>query len=360
MRPEIRSTPAVLRISFAPANLPRTGGETLETRKLGRSGIAVSVLALGCWPLGGGPGWGDQDERLSIATIHRALDKGINFFDTAESYADGRSEEILGKALADRRDRAIVGTKISPNHTEPSVLRAHCEASLRRLQSDYIDVYMVHWPIRTHAAADSFAVLNDLKAEGKVRTIGVSNFGVEQLTEALATGVQLEVNQLCYSLLSRAIEIGIVPFCQEHQVSVTAYMPLMQGLLTGKYRTVQDVPPFRTRTRHFSGDRPGARHREAGAEEETFAAIDAIRDIAGELGQPMANVALAWTMAKLGVASVLAGARTPEQVARNVPAASLSLAPDVVARLDRATDALKRKLGPNADYWQDAENARMR
>jgi aryl-alcohol dehydrogenase-like predicted oxidoreductase len=297
---------------------------------------------------------------LSIATIHAALDHGINFFDTAEGYNAGRSEEIVGKALVDRRDRAVIATKIGPSHTEPSVLRQYCEASLRRLQTDYIDLYMVHWPITTHSVTDSFALLDELRREGKIRAIGISNFGVGHLTEALGAGVQLDANQLCYSLLSRAIEFGIVPLCQEHRISITAYMPLMQGLLAGKYRTIDEVPAFRTRTRHFSGDREGSRHGEPGAEKETFAAIDAVRAIAKELGEPMANVALAWVMAKPGVASALAGARTPSQIGRNVEAMSLVLAPEVVERLDRATDELKQILGPNADYWQGGANSRMR
>jgi len=332
----------------------------LEKRKLGRSGIEVSVLALGCWALAGGPGWGDQDHDQAIATIHAALDQGINFFDTAEAYGNGRSEEIVGEALHDRRERAIIATKISPNHTHPSVLRQYCEASLRRLRTDYIDLYIVHWPVRTHPISDSLSVLDELRQEGKIRAIGVSNFGVQDLSEALGTGVQIDANQLCYSLLSRAIEFEILPLCVERGVSATAYMPLVQGLLTGKYRTPDEVPTFRARTRHFSGEREGSRHGEPGAERETFAAIDAVREIAHELGEPMANVALAWVMARPGLASVLCGARTPDQVARNVQAARLTLPKNVIDRLDQATDSLKQALGPNADYWQGESNSRIR
>jgi aryl-alcohol dehydrogenase-like predicted oxidoreductase len=332
----------------------------LEKRTLGRSGIEVTVLALGCWPLAGGSGWGDQSERSAIATIHAALEQGINFLDSAEGYENGVSEEIIGKALADRRDKAIVGTKVSPNHTEPSVLRQYFEAALRRLQTDYVDVYHVHWPIRTHSVADTFAVLQQLKDEGKIRAIGVSNFGPKDLAEALSTGVQIDANQLHYSLVSRAIEYEILPMCREQQVAVTAYMPLMQGVLTGKYETAADVPDFRTRTRHFSSDRPQSRHGGPGAETELFQSVDAVRAIAKELGEPMANVALAWVMAKPGITSVIAGARTPDQVARNVAAASLDLTPETVARLDAATDELRQVLGPNADYWQIGENSRVR
>ena len=332
----------------------------MKYRKLGQSDIDVSILSLGCWALAGGSGWGDQDEREAIATIHAALEQGINFLDTAEGYGGGYSEEIVGKAIVDRRDRAVVATKISPSHAEPSVLREYCEASLRRLQTDYVDHYIVHWPIATDWVADSFAVLDDLKREGKIRSIGVSNYGVQQLSEALEVGVQIDNNQLHYSLLSRAIEFEVLPLCRKHRITVTAYMPLLQGLLTGKFRTIDDVPLFRLRTRHFSGDRPMARHGSPGAEEETFAAIDAVRAIAEELDEPMANVALAWVMAQPGLLSAIAGARRPDQIARNVEAADLSLSPETIARLDAATDELKQKLGPCPDYWNTLENSRTR
>jgi aryl-alcohol dehydrogenase-like predicted oxidoreductase len=332
----------------------------VEKRKLGRSGIEVSTLSLGCWALAGGSGWGDQDERSAIATIHAALDQGINFFDTAEGYGAGVSEEIVGKALSDRRNKAIIASKISPNHTAPDELRGYLEAALQRMQTDYVDVYMIHWPIRSHPVADSLAVLQELKQEGKIRAIGVSNFARLDLSEAVETGVQLDVNQLHYSLLSRAIEFEILPLCRQFGVSVTTYMPLLQGLLTGKYRTLEDVPPFRLRTRHFSGDRPQSRHGDVGAEEEVTAAVNGVRAIAEALGEPMANVALAWVMAQPGVASVIAGARTPDQIARNVKATELLLSPETIAQLNEATEPVKQALGSNADYWQTAENSRMR
>jgi aryl-alcohol dehydrogenase-like predicted oxidoreductase len=332
----------------------------MDKRKLGRSDLEVSLLSLGCWALAGGSGWGDQDERSAIATIHAALDQGINFFDTAEGYGDGRSEQIVGKALSDRREKAIIASKISPNHTAPDELRRYLEAALQRMQTDYVDVYMIHWPIRSHPVADSLAVLQSLKQEGKIRAIGVSNFGVLDLSEAADTGVQIDVNQLHYSLLSRAIEYEILPLCRQLEVSVTTYMPLMQGLLTGKYRTLDDVPPFRLRTRHFSGNRPLSRHGAEGAEAEVTDALDAVRAVAEELGEPMANVALAWVMSKPGVVSVIAGARSPDQVARNVQATALSLAPEVVERLDVGTEELKQALGSNADYWQTGAKSRIR
>jgi myo-inositol catabolism protein IolS len=330
----------------------------MEKRALGLSGLQASVLGLGCWPLGGGPGWGDQDERLSIATIHAALDHGINLLDTAEAYNDGHSEELVGKALLGRRDRALVATKIAPQNAAPATLRAHCEASLRRLQTDYIDLYQVHWPISEPLVEDGFATLRTLQSEGKVRAIGISNHGVQQVRQVLATDTPIACNQLCYNLLCRAIEIEIAPLCAEHKIAILAYMPLMQGLLTGKYPTADDVPTFRARSRHFSSARPEARHGEPGAETETFAALAGVARIAEDLHLSAGDMALAWVIAHQGVASVLVGCRTPDQVAANVAAAAISLSPEAIAHLDAATDALRLKLGPNADYWQSNANRR--
>ena len=330
----------------------------MERRYLGNSGLMVSVLGLGCWPLGGGWGWGDQDEQESIRTIHAALDAGINLLDTAEAYNDGHSEEVVGLALRGRRDQAIVATKISPNNAEPATLRAHCEASLERLQTDYIDLYQVHWPIDPPMMADAFATLRDLQNEGKVRAIGVSNHGIEQLGQVATTGVPVVSNQLCYNLLSRAIEFEILPYCLEHGMGTLTYMALMQGLLTGKYLSIDDVPPFRTRTRHFSGTRPGSRHGEEGAEAETFEALAEIGRLAHEAATPMADVAIGWVLAQPGVTCVLVGSRSRQQLQENLQAASLSLAPDLVLQLSRATEALKLKMGSNPDYFQGGENRR--
>jgi len=319
-------------------------------RQLGRSGIEVSALSFGCWAFGGG-GWGNQNEKGAIAAVHEALEYGYNFFDTAEEYGAGRSEEMLGKALVGRRDRAIISTKLSPQYQ--GMAREHLEASLRRLRTDYVDVYHIHWPNHRRPVAQVLKAFQQFKNEGKIRAIGVSNFGPIDLGEALATGVQIDVNQMHYNLLSRAIEYEILPMCQANQISVTAYMPLMQGLLTGKYATVDDVPPFRARTRHFSGDRPLSKHGGPGYERELFETLDSIQAVAEYIDQPMACVALARVMMQPGVASVIVGARTPTQVARNARAVSVGLSPETLDWLDTSTSSLKRLLGSNPDYWRE-------
>jgi aryl-alcohol dehydrogenase-like predicted oxidoreductase len=341
----------------------------MQTRTCGSTGLTLPVLGVGVWSFGGTSTdyWGSQDDRDAAEVVARAIDLGANYFDTAEMYNEGHSEEALGRALRGRRAEALVGSKVSPDHTAPAVLRAHCEATLRRLGTDYLDLYMVHWPVTEGSAADTFGTLAALQGEGKIRHIGVSNFGPQQLTEALAslgsagaTGGTIAVNQLPYSLLSRAIEMELLPFCVSRGIGVIAYMPLMQGLLTGKYHTIDEIPPRLTRTRHFRGDRPGARHGEAGAEAETLAVLDGLRDVAARLDVPVSHVALAWTVAHPEITCTIAGARNTAQLEDNVRGASLRLSASVLNELDALSYGLMQKLGPNVDMWQNAEHARTK
>ena len=326
---------------------------------LGRSNLSVSRVALGCWAFAGGPYWGDRDEKQSIEIIRAALDWGVNFFDTAEGYGSGYSEEIVGKALVGRRQEVVIATKASSSHLAYEDLLQACEASLRRLQTDYIDLYQIHWPNRNVPLEETMRALEHLRDQGKICAIGVSNFGVGDLTDLLRVG-RAESNQLPYSLLWRAIEYEIQPKCVENDISILCYSPLAQGLLTGRYTKPDEVPEGRARSRWFSSRRPLARHGEPGCETETFRAIRRIRQIADELGQPMARLGLAWLLHQPGVASVLAGAGRIEHLQSNVQAASLSLSPDIIERLAQATDDLKARLGPNPDMWQSEAESRYR
>ena len=331
----------------------------MKYRKLGQTDITVSVVAMGCWAIVGDATWGPQDKADSIAAIRAALDAGVNFFDTAEMYGNGYSEELLGQALEGRRHEAVIASKVSPEHmTADQVIRA-CEGSLKRLRTDYIDLYQIHWPSRTVPLAETMAALEKLKQQGKIRAIGVSNFGVGDLADLLAIG-RPETNQLPYSLLWRAIEYGIQQRCIEHGIGILTYSSLAQGLLTGKFTSPDQVPDGRARTRHFSRDRPQTRHGETGCEAETFAAIERIRQISERVAQPMSQVALAWLLAQPGVTAVIAGARTPEQIRHNAAAADLELTPEVVAELAEATEELKHRLGPNPDMWLSQADSRYR
>jgi len=331
----------------------------MQRRKLGNSSLMVSPIGVGFWGIVGGDYWGAQDETDTVGAVQAALDSGINFFDTAEGYGNGYSEEMLGRALKSRRDEAIIATKVSTGNLAPADIRAACERSLKRLGTDYIDLYQVHWPSRHVPFEDSMSTLLDLQSAGKIRVISVSNFGKLDMPDMLQYG-PYNANQLPYSLLWRAIEFDIQPLCVEHNISILPYSPLNQALLTGRYRNADEMPYSRTRTRHFRGDRRDSRHGTAGCEAETFAAVEAIREICADIGQEMIHVALAWLLHKSAVTSVLAGARNPGHIKSNLIAGSLSLSDETMRRLDDATAELKAKLGPDPDMWGTGEDSRYR
>ncbi|MHC4915588.1 MAG: aldo/keto reductase [Planctomycetota bacterium] len=324
----------------------------MKYARLGRTDIEVSAVCMGCWVFAGGDYWGEQSEADSAAAVSAALEAGVNFFDTAEGYGAGASEEVLGRALAGRRKEAVIASKVSGRHLSPEGVVEACEASLKRLGTDRIDLYQIHWPSRTVPLAETIGALEKLREQGKVRAVGVSNFGPGDMDELAALG-RAESNQLPYSLLWRAIEFAILPKCLEGDVGVLSYSSLMQGLLAGRFAAPEDVPPHRARTRHFDASRRElARHGEPGREAETFEAVGRVREIAAKAGHSMADVSIAWLLAQPGVTSVIAGMRTPEQAERNARAADVSLAPEVVAELSAATEKLKEALGTNADMWQ--------
>ncbi len=323
----------------------------MKYKKLGRTDIEVSTVCMGCWAIVGDSVWGHQDQQEAIDAIHAALDVGINFFDTAEAYGSGRSEKIIAKALGDRIRDVVIATKVSPDNLDPSALREHCEASLLRLNADTIDLYQIHWPSADRPVAETLGVMEDLKAEGRIRAIGVSNFGSSYLTDLVDAG-RVETNQLPYSLLWRPIEHEIQPLCIENDIGVLCYSPLHQGLLTGKFASADDVPEGRARSRLFSKDRPQSRHYEPGCEEATFAAIDRIREICEAIDLPMAAVSLAWLLTRDAVTSVIAGIRNPKQALENARAAEIDLDPSVIEQLSQATEEVKAYVGTNADMWQ--------
>ena len=331
----------------------------MRYRTLGQTGITVSVVAMGCWAIVGDSTWGPQDEAASVATIQAALDAGVNFFDTAEAYGDGYSESLLGRALAGRRHEAVIATKVSPSYLSRDEIRQHCERSLQQLGTDYVDLYQIHWPSRTVPLAETMEALDTLRQQGKVRAIGVSNFGLQDLSDLLAVG-RCETNQLPYSLLSRAIEYAIQQKCIDAGIGILCYSPLAQGLLTGKFSSPDEVPEGRARTRHFSSERPQTRHGEPGCEAETFAALEEIRRISASVHEPMAAVALGWLLHQPGVTSVIAGARHPEQIRQAAHAADLQLSLETIAGLTIASDEVKQMLGPNPDLWQSAAESRSR
>ncbi|MEZ5040190.1 MAG: aldo/keto reductase [Saprospiraceae bacterium] len=349
----------------------------MEKRICQNTGLELSVLGLGCWSFGGGGSdyWGQRDQKDVEDIVRTALDLGINYFDTAEIYNDGRSEISLGQAIKGiPRAEIIIGSKVSPANCQPATLVEHCEASLRRLQTDYLDLYMIHWPVHSKAIKsftqdedkinhpppikDVYETLLKLRQAGKIRHIGISNFAVSKLKE-LPERSEIAINQLAYNLISRAIEIEVLPYCAQYGIGVMGYMGLMQGILADKWPTFDDIPPLRRRTRHFDSRKiQASRTGEYGFETETAQALADIKNIAQEIGCSMADLSLKWIQANPFVTCNLVGASSTKQIKANAKALEQKLSPAIVEQLNRATQALKEGLGNHIDLFEGAANDR--
>lgn len=303
--------------------------------------------------------WGERVEAESIGAMDAALAAGVNFFDTAPMYADGASEELLGRFLQERgvRDQVLVASKIRPNMMAPADVIKECDGSLKRLRVDCIDLYQTHWTSPDVPLSDTWGAMRLLQDQGKVKQIGVCNAGVEDLNTVSAAQKPV-TNQIPYNLLWRMIEPKILPKCMAESIGVLVYSPLFHGLLADKYETLADVPDGRARSRHFPSDRPNTRHGESGCEERTTATLAQIRAIAGDTGRSMAELALAWVVQQPGVTSVIAGARNAEQLNKNISFLDDPLDDAVIAQLNDVTAELKAALGDNPDMWDGGKNSR--
>lgn len=320
--------------------------------RIAQINMEVSKIALGCWAFAGGSNWGPQNDEDSMNTVDAAISHGINVLDTAEGYGDGYSESVIGRALKNRRHEVVIATKPAPSRSTYPELQKACNESLKRLGTDYIDLYQQHWPNHDVPLEETVGGMERLKEQGKIRAFGVCNYGTGDLDSLLAHGKPV-TNQLAYSLIWRAIEFEVQPKCEKNGIGILCYSPIAQGLLTGKYRSADDVPVGRARTKHFAGSREQARHGRPGAETETFDAIDRIRTISRQSGFSMLELSVGWLLQQPAVTSVLTGARTPEQLSQNAAAADAALPSDVVDELTRVTDDLKHILGTNPDPWAD-------
>ncbi len=302
----------------------------MDRRRLGNSDMDVSPLGFGAWAAGGGNwtySWGPQDDADSIAAIHRALDLGVNWIDTAAVYGFGHSEVVVGKAIRSRVEKPFVFTKCSrlpgPNGTVVSSLRRdsirrECEESLRRLGVERIDLYQLHWPRPPEDIEEGWETLARLREEGKVRWIGVSNFDVAQL-ERIRGIAPITSLQPPYSAVTPEVERQILPHCRREGIGVIAYSPMRSGLLTGKMtrERIAAMPADDWRRRHpdFQEPRLG-RH---------LALQDLMARIGARHGHPAAVVALAWVLRDPAVTGAIVGARRPEQVDGFIPAMDFRL-----------------------------------
>ena len=325
--------------------------------KLPHTDISVSRMAMGTWGFSGAKLWGESDDEIAIRTIHMAQELGINFFDAAERYGDGRSEEVLGKALEGRRDTAVVATKVYTDALGYQDVIDHCEKSLHRLGTDYIDLYQIHWPSRTIPLEETFRAFDKLKADGKIRAAGVCNFGKQCIQ--MAGDYPLTTNQLPYSLIWRQVEKGITQATTQQGMSVWAYSPLAQGLLTGKYHVIDDVPLNRRETRFYSSKWQQGRHSDTGFEAEIFELLPKLRKVSDETGFSMSALALAFLKAQPCVGSILIGSRDPKQLEDNLKSFNAPVPEDVVACITALSDSLKEIMGENADPWVNEDGGRM-
>jgi aryl-alcohol dehydrogenase-like predicted oxidoreductase len=337
----------------------------------------LSRIGIGCWPFGGGEYWGEQNQKDVDAVVRLAVEKGVNVFDTARMYNAGASEISLGKALKGLRDKAFVISKVSPAKAYRKALKEECEISLRNLGMDYLDMYMMHWPINPlgikHFTADpeiiahppateeAFAALGELKKEGKIRHIGVSNYGIKQLKEAASFCSEIDVNEIPYNIISRAIEAEIMPYCAEQGIEIISSMTLQQGVLTGIFKTADDVPPHQAHSRHFAQERGKgvSRHYEAGAEEEVFRTLALLRELSAGLGVSAAQLSVAWVLANPRIACALIGSRNEKELDENIRASELTLPGEVLAEINQVSLEVLKKLGNNPDYYENSKESRI-
>jgi len=313
----------------------------LETAKLGQSGIEVTRVCLGCWAIGGA-GWNDVDDDRSVATIQRALDLGLNFLDTAEGYGGGHSEEVIGRALRGRREDAIVATKVSHSHLQPEALREALDKSLRLLQTDYIDLYQIHWPTSKTPVEVPLEEMMKLKEQGKIRAIGVSNFDVPLLERGVKV-CQLDSVQPPFNVLWREIDAGVLPFCREHHISIISYSSMAQGLLVGKFMDRSAIPDdIRSRNVLFEGE----------CFDDGLAVVRRVVELAEKYGKTPAQVAINWVINVPGVTAAIVGAKRVEQVEDNLGALGWRLSDEDQAMLSREGMAVFAKhIEAGATMW---------
>jgi len=311
-----------------------------ELRPLGSTGIFVTPVALGCWPISGMTSL-DVNKADSLATIRAALDAGINFLDTAYAYGtDGESERLIARVIAGRRtglrNSVVIATKggiawdaegrrVIDGRAE--TLRRQCEESLRRLQTDHVELLYLHAPDPNTPLAESAAALARLQEEGKTRAVGVSNFSLAQLEEFYAA-CPIAAFQPPYNLLQRDIEHDSLPWCRERDIAVCSYWPLMKGLLSGKLAREHTFRPGDGRAKYpaFVGDE--------WQRNQDF--LDELRSIAAEAGRTVAQVAVNWTIHQPGITAALCGAKRPEQIHETAGAFGWKLTPDQFTRIDAA------------------------
>jgi aryl-alcohol dehydrogenase-like predicted oxidoreductase len=311
----------------------------MQAREFGRSGVMVSPITLGSWPMSGDR-YGPIDDSEAVRTIRSALDHGITSFDTAPAYGGGHAEETLGAALAGRRDQAVIITKCGiarrnggqpgRNSSRASIMR-EIEDSLRRLRTEYVDVYLVHWPDPDTPLEETMRALDELQRAGKTRLVGVSNFSVE-LMEECRKYRPLDVLQVGYNLFDRRQEREVFAYCREHAIGVMAYGSLAYGLLTGAFTEDTTFDENDWRANGVAFGQPILRGDNF---QHNVRLVNRLKDeVAAPLGLSVAQLALAWVLRNPAVTTAMVGARVPREIEENIGAANAALSDADAARVE--------------------------
>lgn len=326
----------------------------MEYRAFGRTGLQVSAVGFGCWELGGE--YGHYDESEVIAAVQRALDLGINCFDTAEGYGFGRSEDLLARALGPRRKDVILVTKFGIYQNDGKWSRdssrqqalAAIERSLKALQTDYVDVYLVHWPDRQRSFEEPMRALEAIVQSGKARFVGISNFKAEEMATCMAAR-RVDVGQYGYHLFDRRMERSVFPYCQEQGVGVMAYGSLAHGLLTGTF-TAQTT--FAENDWRRNGRAFGLSLFTPENFPKNLAVVEELKQIAAEHGKTVLDLALRWVLTNPVVSVALVGFRKPAEVDGMLGALDWTLSPQELAAIDAAF--ARHSVDPAPDVWLES------
>ncbi len=317
----------------------------MKTRKLGYSDLHLTPIGLGTWAMGGGDwkfGWGDQDDAASIASVHQALDAGVNWIDTAAIYGHGHAERVVGKAIQDRRDDVLIATKcgrvwegesreIGKSLRRESVHR-EVDVSLQRLGIDCIDLYQIHWPEPDEQIEEGWGAVAELVEAGKIRYAGVSNFNMEQLKRIQPIHPVTSL-QPPYSMLRREVEEEILPYCRENQIGIVAYSPMQAGLLTGRFskERVQNLPANDWRKANPFFTSPQL--------EANLSIIEQLRPVAAQMEITLPQLALAWVLRRSEMTAAIAGARRPEQILETVKAGEIVIHDELLLKIEHMLSA---------------------
>jgi aryl-alcohol dehydrogenase-like predicted oxidoreductase len=328
----------------------------MELRPFGSTGLDVSAIGFGCWEVGGG--YGAADEAEFGRAVDRALDLGVNCFDTAEGYGMGASEQALGRALGRRRDEAIVVTKFGMNYRDRPNLRdssrervhASIDKSLKNLGTDRVDVYLVHWPDRETPFEETMSALEEIVRDGKVRHVGLSNFRLEEI-DACRHAFRVDVVQYGWNLFDRRMQREILPYCQEHGIGFMAYGSLCFGLLAGTFTEDMDFGAGDWRSR--KGNMGSIKMFEALFGSETFPrnvrAVEELKDIAARYDRSLPQLALRWAISHPGVSTALVGCRNAAEVEDNVGAVGWSISDADLAEIDGIFD--RHGIDTTPEFW---------